>query len=89
MQAIWVALPVGSSTHDWGARQIGRTGEPPRHLALGQAAPTGIELPVPIEATDAATLQHLESCLAAFPLASRFSGAGSDVFVWGHHSTVA
>jgi hypothetical protein len=29
-----VALHVGSSTHDWGARQIDRTGEPPRHLAL-------------------------------------------------------
>jgi hypothetical protein len=31
-----MALPVGSSTHDWGARQIGRTGEPPRHLALAR-----------------------------------------------------
>jgi len=27
--------------------------------------------------------------LPALPLASRFSGAGSDAFVWGHHSTVA
>ena len=35
-------------------------GEPPRHLTLGQAAQTRLEPPVPIEAADDATLQHLE-----------------------------